>query len=220
SPGASARVAKLDLEVHAAHAATGRSSRGSGLRLVGHDGLGGQEQAGDRRRVLQRGTRHLDRVVDAGSEQVLVLAGRGVEAVTRREVLDLLDHDAALKAGVDGDLAQRSGDGRLHDARTGGLVALELEGGEGLGAGLDEGHATTGDDALLNGGLRVADSVLDAVLALLELDLGGRARLDDGHAAGELGEALLELLAVVVGVGVLDLLADLLDATLDLLRRA
>jgi hypothetical protein len=72
-------------------------------------------------------------------------------------------------------------------------------------AGLDEGDATTGDDALLDGGLRVADGVLDAVLALLELDLGGRARLDDGDAAGELGEALLQLLAVVVAVGVLDL---------------
>jgi hypothetical protein len=43
------------------------------------------------------------------------------------------------------------------------------------------------------------------VLALLELDLGGRADLDDGNAAGQLGEALLQLLAVVVGVGVLDL---------------
>jgi hypothetical protein len=65
--------------------------------------------------------------------------------------------------------------------------------------------ATTGDDALLDGGLGVAHGVLDAVLALLELDLGGRADLDDGHAAGQLGEALLELLAVVVGVGLLDL---------------
>jgi hypothetical protein len=43
--------------------------------------------------------------------------------------------------------------------------------------GLDEGHATTGDDALLDGSLRVAHGVLDAVLALLELDLGGRAAL-------------------------------------------
>src|SRR5690606_15781466 len=77
--------------------------------------------------------------------------------------------------------------------------------------------ATTGDDALLDRGLRVADGVLDAVLALLELDLGGRTRLDDGDAAGELGEALLELLAVVVRVGVLDLGADLRDATGDLL---
>ena len=76
-------------------------------------------------------------------------------------------------------------------------------------AGLDERDATTGDDALFDGGLRVANGVLDAVLALLELDLGRRARLDDGDAAGELGEALLELLAVVVAVGVLDLATDL-----------
>jgi hypothetical protein len=62
--------------------------------------------------------------------------------------------------------------------------------------------------------LGVAHRVLDAVLLLLELDLGGRADLDDGDAAGQLGEALLELLAVVVGVGVLDLGADLVDAAL------
>ena len=65
-------------------------------------------------------------------------------------------------------------------------------------AGLEQRDATTGDDALLDGRLRVANGVLDAVLALLELDLGGRADLDDGDAAGELGQALLELLAVVV----------------------
>src|SRR5690606_18804424 len=76
---------------------------------------------------------------------------------------------------------------------------------------------TTGDDPLLLGGLGVADRVLDAVLALLELDLGGRTRLEDGDAAGELGEALLELLAVVVRVRVLDLGADLRDPALDLL---
>ena len=91
-----------------------------------------------------------------------------------------------------------------------------LEGGL---AGLDERDATTGDDALFDGCLRVANGVLDAVLALLELDLGRGTGLDDGDAAGELGEALLQLLAVVVAVGVLDLLADLLDATGDLRRR-
>ena len=86
---------------------------------------------------------------------------------------------------------------------------------EGDLAGLDEGHAATGDDALFDGSLRVADGVLDAVLALLELDLGRGTRLDDGDATGELREALLELLAVVVAVGVLDLGADLGNATGD-----
>jgi hypothetical protein len=52
------------------------------------------------------------------------------------------------------------------------------------------------------------------VLLLLELDLGGRADLEHRHAARQLGQPLLELLAVVVGVGVLDLTLDLRDATL------
>ena len=44
--------------------------------------------------------------------------------------------------------------------------------------------------------------------------------LHDGNAAGELGEALLELLAVPVGVGLLDLTLDLGDPALDLVRGA
>src|SRR4030095_5493613 len=74
-----------------------------------------------------------------------------------------------------------------------------------------------GHDALLDGRLRVANGVLDAVLALLELDLGGRTDLDDRNTAGQLGQALLQLLAVVVGVRLLDLGADLVDPALDLL---
>src|SRR5690606_17330719 len=140
-----------------------------------------------------------------------VLAGGGVEALARGQVADLLRDDATLEAGVDRDLLERRVRGDPDDVRTGGLVTLELEVAEGLQGGLDEGDATTGDDPLLLGGLGVADRVLDAVLALLELDLGGRTRLEDGDAAGELGEALLELLAVVVRVRVLDLGADLRD---------
>src|SRR5690606_31092704 len=62
----------------------------------------------------------------------------------------------------------------------------------------------------------VAHGVLDAVLTLLELDLGRGTGLDDGDATGELGQALLELLTVVVGVRVLDLGTDLVDPSGDL----
>src|SRR5690625_6658026 len=41
------------------------------------------------------------------------------------------------------------------------------------------------------------------------------AGLDDGHAAGQTGKTLLELLTVVVGGGALDLVADLVDAARD-----
>src|SRR5699024_10070770 len=117
--------------------------------------------------------------------------------------------------GVEGDLLERRAQRELDDVRAGELLALERQTGD-RGLRLDQGHAAAGDDALLDGRLGVTHGVLDAVLALLELDLGGRARPDDGDAAGELGEALLELLAVVVRVGVLDLGADLADPALDL----
>ena len=53
------------------------------------------------------------------------------------------------------------------------------------------------------------------MLLLLQLDLGGGADLQHGNAAAELGETLLQLLAVVVAVGVVDLGLDLVDPTLD-----
>src|SRR5436309_921484 len=56
---------------------------------------------------------------------------------------------------------------------------------------------------------------IDAVLLLLHLGLGRRADRDDRDAAGQLGESLLELLTVEVGVGVVDLGLQLLDPALD-----
>src|SRR6266545_5041424 len=190
------------------------------LRLVGDDNLGGEEQARDRRRVLQRGAGDLGRVDDAGLDHVHVLTGGRVETPSGLEVAHLLHDDAALEAGVDRDLLERSLDRDLHDRRTGRLVALELELAEGNLRRLEQGHATTGDDALLDGGLGVTHRVLDAVLALLQLHLGSRAGLDDGDAAGQLGEPLLELLAVVVGVRLLDLGADLVHPAGDLVAVA
>src|ERR1700753_4409368 len=204
------------LEVHVP--AAGGSGGLLLLRLLGDNGLGGEEQAGDRRSVLQRRTGDLGGVVDPGLQHVHVLTGGGVQTLTRGQALDLLHHDAALKAGVDRDLLERLLQGAANDRRTGGLVARQLQLLERAVPGLDESHTTAGHDALLDGRLGVAHGVLDAVLALLQLDLGRRARLDDGHAAGQLGQPLLQLLAVVVRVGVLDLGTDLVDPARDLVR--
>jgi hypothetical protein len=81
--------------------------------------------------------------------------------------------------------------------------------------GVDENDAAAGDDAFFESRARRVKSILDAMLGLFHLDFGRRADLDDGHAAGQLGETLLELLAVEVAIGVFDLALDLLDATLD-----
>jgi hypothetical protein len=76
----------------------------------------------------------------------------------------------------------------------------------------DEGHAATGDDAFFHGRTGRVQRVFHAGLLFLHLGLGGRADVDDGHAAGELGQAFLQLLAVVVGGGLGDLAADLADS--------
>jgi hypothetical protein len=59
--------------------------------------------------------------------------------------------------------------------------------------------------------------VFDAGLLFLHLDFGSGTDLDHSHTAGELGNALLQLFLVVITGGFLDLLADRLDAALDVL---
>ena len=79
----------------------------------------------------------------------------------------------------------------------------------------EQGDAAAGQDAFLEGRAGGVQGVLDAGLLLLHLALGRGADVDLGHAAGQLGEPLLELLAVVVALGVGDLAADRLDPALD-----
>ena len=57
--------------------------------------------------------------------------------------------------------------------------------------------------------------VIDAILALLNLDLAAAADADHHNAAGELRQPLLQLLTVVVGGGLLDLRPDLVAAALN-----
>src|SRR5215210_1301784 len=188
------------------------------LRRLGDDGLGGEDVLRDRRRVLQRRARDHRRVDDARLHEVLVLARVDVQPVALGALADLIDDDRALEAGVVRELANRLLERAGHNRRARPLVAFAVE--------LDrvdrvqERDAAARDDALLEGCPRGLQRVLDAVLLLLHLRLGGGADLDDGHAARELGQALLELLAVEVGVGALDLGLDLLDPALDLLTVA
>ena len=86
--------------------------------------------------------------------------------------------------------------------------------------GAQQRDAAARDDAFLDRGAGGVQRVLDAVLLLLHLDLGRAADPDHRDAAGELGQTLLQLLAVVVRGGLLDLRLDLLDARLDVLPLA
>ena len=101
------------LEVHPA-AGHGRRCRLL-PRHLGHHGLSGDQEARDRRRALQRCAHHLGGVDDALGHEVAVLAVLSVEAViVLLLVEDLADHNGAVLAGIDGDLARRPGQ-RLAD---------------------------------------------------------------------------------------------------------
>src|SRR5215469_1501711 len=214
---------RLPVLVHAAHAACARGAGRGFLFLfleLGHERFRGQHQARDGRCVLQRQTGDLGRVNNAHLHHVAVFAGVRIEAeVFLLGFADLADHHSAFGTGVVSDLAGWLFERALHDACANGFVIVELELLNCVEAA-DEGCAAAGDDAFLNGCASGVHGVLDASFLFLQLGLGSRANLDDGNAANELGKALLELLLVVVGGGVFDLLADLLDAAFDFGRLA
>src|SRR5690606_27077774 len=172
-------------------------------------------QTGDRSGVLQRGAGHLDRIQDAGLEHVDVLAGGGVVTVDALAFLDRVDDHRRLFAGSGDDHAQHSFHRSAGDLDTVVLVLVVALKVGNRGQRTDQGDAAARDDALFDGRAGRVQCVLDARLLLLHLDLGRGTDLDHRHAAGQLGHALLQLLAVVVGGGLLDLRLDLLDAGLD-----
>ena len=58
------------------------------------------------------------------------------------------------------------------------------------------------------------------MLLLFEFGFGRRAHAQFGDAASQLGQTLFQFLAVVIGIGVLDLTTNLLHATGDRFARA
>ena len=200
---------------HAAHAGVAGGHWGFGFLDVAEDALGGEEHAGDRGGVLQGHTGHLGGVDDAALEQVLVFLGAGIVAVVTLAVLHLVDDDAAFQAGVLDNHAEGLLDGATDDLDAELLVlVLGLHGLELLG-GADKSGAATGDDTLFDSCAGGVQGIVEAVFLLLHLHLGGCADVDDCHAAGQLGQTLLQFLAVVVTGGLLNLGFDLTHAGLD-----
>ena len=192
-----------------------------GLGSFGDDAVGHQEQARDAGSVLECDAIHLGWRDDALGDEIAVLAGERVESVGALELLDLGHDDGATLAGILGDRSQRDDEGVDQRIDTKHLIAdagstdfLERWNRADV-AGAAAGHHALGD-----GRASGMERVLDATLLLLEFRLAGGADLDLRHAAGQLGQALLELLAVIVAVGALDLRANLLAAAADGLAAA
>src|SRR5580704_315583 len=208
-------------EIHAAHTAHAAAAwhwrhGGSVLWHLGDHRLGRDEKRRDRGRVLQRASYDFGRIDDALLDHVDIFLVLGVEAEGLGLVVhDFADHDRALDAGILGDLAHRRFQRPEHDIDAGlDIVIVVGDAANGL-LGTQQRDAAARDDPLLDRGAGRIERVLDAVLFLLHLDFGCAADADHRDAAGELGEPLLELLAVVVGRRLLDLRLDLADARLD-----
>src|SRR5262249_28166995 len=76
--------------------------------------------------------------------------------------------------------------------------------------------ASARNNAFFDGRLCCMHGVLYSSLLFLQLGFGCSADLDHRASADKLGKPLLELLTVVIGCGVLNLGANLLDAAFDL----
>ena len=174
-----------------------------------------EHESGDRCRVLQRVPRDLGGIDDARFDQVAIPVGLRVVAAVAFRVAHPLGNDRAFLTRVLGDPAQRGLQRTTHDIHAGLLVivvALEILERR---RGTDQGHAAARHDAFLDCRAGRVHGVFHARLLFLHLGLGCRADLDDCNATDELRQSFLQLLAVVVRGGLLDLVAQLLDPSLD-----
>src|SRR3984893_13073686 len=144
----------------------------------------------------------LGRVDDALRHHVDVLARLRVEAEAVGILLkDLADHDRAILACIERDLARRPRERFADNVHAVLLVLIRsADALEHLG-GAQQRDATAWQDAFLDSRTGRVHGIIDAILALLHLDLRRAADADNRGAAREFGEPLLELLTVVIGGG-------------------
>src|SRR6266567_3620010 len=200
--------------VHIPHTAGG----GSALLLFRnprHERFGSQHQRRDRAGVLEGSAHDLGRVEHARLDQVFVLAGQGVVAeVVVLRIVDLSQHDGAFFTGVLGDLAQRLYESTLHNVDADLLIALDLQLVE-CGDAAGQGYTAARDDAFFHRRTGCVHGVLDTSLLLFHFRLGRGANFDYSQATDQFRQPLLQLLAVVVAGGLIDLAANFLHPAFD-----
>src|SRR5204862_6349699 len=186
------------------------------FRNLGDQCFGGEQQARDRRCVLQRAARDLCRIDDAGLHQIGVFAAGNVVTFVAFALLDFLDNERAFCASVIGKLTRRFLNGAAHDLHADFLVGLKVLHVIERFLRPQECDTATWDDAFLNRRTRGVQRVFDARLLLFHLGLGRSADVDDRNTAREFRQALLQFLFVVIAGRLFNLTTDLRDAALDI----
>src|SRR5579875_2452881 len=197
----------------------GRSGGFLFLWNVGDECLGRQDHRGDAGGVLQGGARHLRRVGDTGLEHILIAIGEDIVADMLIVLLLLraahaIDHHRAILTAVGGQLAQRLLQGAAQNRYTGRGIAGQMQVIQSLGR-VQQGHATAGHHTLFNTGAGRGERILNAGLAILQLNFGTSTDLDQRYATGQFRQTLLQLLTVIVAGGLFNLSLDLTDACLN-----
>src|SRR5580698_3971900 len=204
--------------VHVSHAAAAVSTRGWSFLLfrnLGHQGFGGQHQAGDRPGILQGSAHNLRGIEHAGLNQVFVLVGERVVAeVGFLRVQYFAQNHSAFFAGILGDHAQRLGDGAADDVDANLLIAIRLHLFERRGATCQCDSAAR-DNSFFHSRARCMHRIFHAGFLFLHFGFGCGADFNHGHATDQLRQPLLQLLAVVVAGGLVDLATNFLHAAFD-----
>lgn len=193
---------------HTAHATGGTASRTVLLNLD-DSGLGRDHEGGDTAGVSDGSTHDLGGVNDTALVHVAVLTDGSVETVVHNVGLEeLVDDDGALETGVGADSLAGDLASLLDDLNADVLVEVGTLKVVELSGSVEEGNATAGNDTFVTGSAGGAESILNTVLELGDLNLRSTADLDDGDTTGEAAETLLELLLIVLGGSELDRAGD------------
>jgi len=188
---------------------------------VGDDDIGRKHQAGDRSGVLQGGAGDLGRVNNAGLEHIHKFAFVGVKAGRIVLFQQLFDNYVAVQAAVVDDLPGRRFQCAAQNIETDFLIAFGFAFTFGYFRNTSQkNHAAADDNAFLGSRFGGVQRVVQQVLAFLHFRFCRGSGFNDGNAAGQLGQAFLKFLAVVITGGFFYLAANLLAAGFNVFFRA
>src|SRR2546423_4396241 len=166
--------------------------------------------------MLQSRAGDLGRIDHARFDEIFKVSRLCVKAKVRvRVATNLLENDRTLVTGITGDLAYGLFYCAADDVYPDLFVALGLKVLKTISSA-EQGNAASRNYPLFNRCASGVQRVFDPSLLFLHFGLGSGADFDNGYAPSELRQALLKLLAVVIGGRLFNLGSELLDPAFDI----